>query len=61
VVAWNLGRDVTPIGAMSGRRTAPGVPLVVLNIGAGVREEDIRFKYAAIGQYRLPAAAPLSR
>jgi uncharacterized protein YijF (DUF1287 family) len=29
------------------------VPLVIHNIGAGTREEDILFRYTIIGHYRL--------
>jgi hypothetical protein len=34
--------------------------LVVHNIGAGAREEDILFRFTVIGHYRLPAAATSS-
>ena len=36
-------------------RAVTGVPLVIHNIGAGAREEDILFRFAIIGHYRLPA------
>ncbi len=55
IVAWDLGRGLLHIGVISDLRTAAGVPLVVHNIGAGVREEDILFRYTVIGHYRLPA------
>ena len=60
IVAWDLGRGILHIGIVSSLATADGVPLVVHNIGAGAREEDILFRYTIIGQYRLPAtrAAP---
>jgi hypothetical protein len=35
-------------------RQSTGTPLVVHNIGAGAREEDILFRYTIIGHYRLP-------
>ena len=54
IVAWDLGRGILHIGIVSSRATAGGVPLVVHNIGAGTREEDILFRYTIIGQYRLP-------
>ena len=38
-----------------------GVPLVVHNIGAGAREEDILFRYTIIGHYRLPPTGRRSR
>ena len=55
VVAWDLGRGILHIGIISDLRTVAGTPLVIHNIGAGAREEDILFRYTIIGQYRLPA------
>lgn len=57
IVAWDLGRGVLHIGIVSDLVSVAGTPLVVHNIGAGVREEDILFRYTIIGQYRLPTAA----
>lgn len=54
VVAWNLGRGILHIGIVIDRATAAAVPLVLHNIGAGTREEDILFRYAVIGHYRAP-------
>jgi|SRR5688572_16423709 len=56
IVAWDLGRGILHIGIVSDQKTADRTPLVVHNIGAGAREEDILFRYTIIGQYRLPAA-----
>jgi uncharacterized protein YijF (DUF1287 family) len=53
IVAWDLGRGILHIGIVSDRQSA-GTPLVVHNIGAGAREEDILFRYIIIGHYRLP-------
>lgn len=53
VVAWDLGRGILHIGIVSDLKP-DGVPLVIHNIGAGTREEDILFRYAIIGHYRLP-------
>jgi uncharacterized protein YijF (DUF1287 family) len=63
IVAWDLGRGILHIGIVSNLRTADGIPLVVHNIGAGAREEDILFRHTIIGQYRLPAprASPVQR
>jgi uncharacterized protein YijF (DUF1287 family) len=52
VVAWDLGGGVTHIGIVSDRRSAPGTPLVIHNIGRGAQEEDILFAYKIIGHYR---------
>ena len=53
IVAWNLGGAIQHIGIVSDRRATTGAPLVIHNIGAGTREEDILFRYAIIGHYRL--------
>ncbi len=60
VVAWDLGRGILHIGIVSDLKS-DGVPLVIHNIGAGAREEDILFRYTIIGHYRMPpppASAP---
>jgi uncharacterized protein YijF (DUF1287 family) len=56
IVAWNLGGGILHIGLVSDRTAASGVPLVIHNIGAGTREEDILFRYGIIGHYRLGEA-----
>lgn len=55
IVAWDLGRGILHVGIVSDRKAVTGTPLVVHNIGAGAREEDILFRFSVIGQYRLPA------
>lgn len=55
LVAWNLGGGILHIGIVSDRKAVTGTPLVIHNIGAGVREEDILFRYAVIGHYRPPS------
>ena len=52
ITTWNLGRGLTHIGIVSDRKTAAGVPLVIHNIGAGVREEDMLFGFRITGHYR---------
>jgi uncharacterized protein YijF (DUF1287 family) len=52
VTAWDLGGGVTHIGILSDRRSASGTPLIIHNIGRGVQEEDILFRYEIIGHYR---------
>jgi hypothetical protein len=54
IVAWDLGRGILHVGIVTGGASAAGTPLVVHNIGAGVREEDILFRFTIIGHYRLP-------
>jgi len=53
VVAWNLGGNILHVGIVSDRKAVNDVPLVIHNIGAGTREEDILFRFAIIGHYRL--------
>jgi uncharacterized protein YijF (DUF1287 family) len=55
IVAWDLGRGILHVGVISDRKSVTGTPLVVHNIGAGTREEDILFRFTVIGRYRLPA------
>jgi uncharacterized protein YijF (DUF1287 family) len=55
LVAWNLGGGVLHIGMVSDRKAVSGVPLVIHNIGAGAREEDILLRFRIIGHYRLDA------
>jgi uncharacterized protein len=54
IVAWDLGRGLLHIGIVSDLKTVSGTPLVIHNIGAGAREEDILFRHTVIGHYRLP-------
>jgi uncharacterized protein YijF (DUF1287 family) len=52
IVTWMLPGNLTHIGIVSDRQTAGGVPLVIHNIGAGTREENILFAYPVTGHYR---------
>lgn len=59
IVTWDLGRGITHIGLVDAERTADGRPLIVHNIGAGTKREDLLFQYKIIGHYRwLPVDAP---
>ena len=55
LVTWDLGGGMPHIGIISDRKAVTGVPLVIHNIGAGAREEDMLFRYAITGHYRLDA------
>jgi uncharacterized protein YijF (DUF1287 family) len=61
IVAWDLGRGILHIGIVSDARSVAGVPLVIHNIGAGAREEDLLLRFTIIGHYRpkLPAIVAL--
>ena len=54
IVAWDLGHGILHVGIVSDRLAATGAPLVIHNIGAGAREDDILFRFAIIGHYRPP-------
>lgn len=52
IVTWRLPGNLTHIGIVSDRPSWNGVPLIIHNIGAGAREENILFSYAITGHYR---------
>jgi uncharacterized protein len=54
VVSWDLnGRGLTHIGIVSDRKSADGKRyLVIHNIGAGAREEDVLFAWKQRGHFR---------
>ncbi|OLU27524.1 DUF1287 domain-containing protein [Pseudomonas sp. PA15(2017)] len=53
IVTWDLGRGQTHIGIVSDRLSVTGEPLILHNIGAGTREEDILFRFSITGHYRF--------
>jgi uncharacterized protein YijF (DUF1287 family) len=53
LVTWTLPGNLPHIGIVSDRRGSSGVPLILHNIGAGTREDDILFVYPVTGHYRL--------
>lgn len=55
IVTWTLPGNLAHIGIVSDRRTEDGTPLILHNIGAGAREEDILFAYPMTGHYRIGA------
>ena len=55
IVAWKLnGNGLLHVGIVSDRRLADGTPLVLHNIARGTREENLLFRHAIIGHYRMP-------
>ena len=59
VVAWELtpaGATTPHIGIVSDKRSPEGIPLIIHNIGSGVREEDVLFKFKITGHFRLGPA-----
>ena len=61
LVSWRLPGNLPHIGVVSARRV-PGTArhLVVHNIGAGTRAEDVLFAWTPVGHFRIetPAASP---
>lgn len=57
IVTWTLPGNLPHIGIVSDRQAEDGTPLILHNIGAGAREEDILFAYPMTGHYRLSAGA----
>jgi uncharacterized protein YijF (DUF1287 family) len=56
IITWKLPGNLDHIGIVSDRRTAEGVPMILHNIGAGAKEEDILFAYPMTGHYRIGKA-----
>jgi uncharacterized protein len=57
LVTWRLPSGVPHIGIVAAERMRDGVPLMIHNIGRGVRLEDALFAYTITGHYRyLPRA-----
>ena len=52
IVTWNLPQGLTHIGIVSDQVSSRGIPLIIHNIGAGAREDDILFAYSITGHYR---------
>ena len=60
LVSWRLERGEPHIGIVSDRRSSDGLrPLVVHNVGAGTRVEDVLLRWPPVGHFRYfpgPAA-----
>lgn len=59
VVSWRLPNGLAHIGLVSDRRAPDGSgrPLMIHNIGAGAREEDVLFAWTQAGHFRWQFAA----
>lgn len=53
IVSWRLDSGLPHIGIVSDR-SQDGRPLIIHNIGGGVREEDTLFDHVITGRYRYP-------
>ncbi|MGE4073357.1 MAG: DUF1287 domain-containing protein [Lysobacterales bacterium] len=56
LLTWRLPSGVPHIGIVSDRKAADGTPLIVHNIGAGTREENMLRDYTLTGHYRYRPA-----
>lgn len=56
IVSWRLDSGLPHIGIVADARI-DGRPLIIHNIGAGVREEDRLFDWKIVGHYRYPLPA----
>ncbi|PHI31915.1 Uncharacterized protein conserved in bacteria [Budvicia aquatica] len=52
IVSWRLDNGLPHIGIVTDRHTREGRPLVIHNIGAGVKAEDILFLWKINGHFR---------
>lgn len=52
VVTWRLPSGLPHIGLVAEGHAPSGVPLIIHNIGAGVRVEDVLFVYEVTGHFR---------
>lgn len=52
LVTWRLPNNLPHIGVVSEQRHASGRPLILHNIGAGTREEDVLRVFEITGHYR---------
>ncbi len=57
IVTWNLPGHLSHIGIVSDRLSDQGTPMILHNIGAGAREEDILFSFPMTGHYRITPEA----
>ncbi|MEM9879774.1 MAG: DUF1287 domain-containing protein [Pseudomonadota bacterium] len=58
IVTWRLNGRLPHIGVVSDALSPAGVPLVIHNIGAGTREEDVLFSYPIVAHFRFHPAGP---
>jgi uncharacterized protein YijF (DUF1287 family) len=59
LVTWNLGSGTTHIGIVVDQKSpVSGRNLIVHNIGAGPKMEDVLFNWKIIGHYRYSGNNP---
>lgn len=52
IVTWMILEKMPHIGIVSEKTAADGTPLVIHNVGAGTREEDVLFAWDITGHFR---------
>ena len=52
LVTWNLPGNLPHIGIVTNEKSSSGVPMIVHNVGAGPKHEDVLFSYEITGHYR---------
>lgn len=58
LVSWRLPGNLPHIGIVSRQKSTRGTPLIIHNIGAGVKEDDILFKFKITGHFRFAPTQP---
>ena len=58
IVTWRLGARLPHIGIVSDKVSRKGTPLIIHNIGAGPKQEDILFDYPIHGHFRFIPLSP---
>jgi len=53
IVSWRLDNNLPHIGIVSDKIGPQGTPLIIHNIGGGVREDDILFDFKIVGHFKL--------
>ena len=53
IVTVTLGRTIPHIMVVSDRKSPAGRPMIVHNIGSGVKEEDVLFAFTITGHFRM--------
>ena len=53
ILTFRLGGSLPHIGIVSNKRSRAGTPLIIHNVGAGPKEEDVLWAYQLYGHYRF--------
>jgi len=51
-VTWRLANNRPHIGIVSDQKNENGRPMIIHNIGAGPKQDDVLFAYEITGHYR---------